>query len=59
MTKAKVLEVIEEMPEEFALDELFEYLLFIQKVEKGLIQSKNNEVVSHEVAKERFSKWLK
>ena len=59
MTKAKVLEAIEEMPEEFALDELFEHLLFIQKVEKGLSQSKQDEVLSNEAAKQRLSNRTK
>lgn len=39
------------MPEQFKIDELIERLLFIQKVERGLEQSKRNQVISMETLK--------
>ena len=54
VTKAKVLETVGSMPEQFKIDELIERLLFIQKVEKGLEQSKRNQVISMEELKKRF-----
>lgn len=41
------------MPEQFNIDELIERLLFIQKVEKGLEQSKSNQVISIEELKKQ------
>ncbi len=58
MTKAKVLEAITSMPDEFPLEAFFEHLLFIQKVERGLLQSKEGLVITHEEAKQKFKKWL-
>jgi hypothetical protein len=58
VTKAKVLETVGTMPEEFNIDELIERLLFIQKVEKGLEQSKKNEIISMEELKKRFRNIL-
>jgi len=59
MTKEKVIDSIKELPEQFELDVLLEKLLFIEKVEKGLEQAKNGEVVSHEEVKKMVDKWRK
>jgi len=48
LSKAKVLESIKEMPEQFNLDELFERMIFLQKIEIGLAQATEGKVVSHE-----------
>ena len=47
------------MPEKFSLDQLFDELLFINKIEIGLSQSANGQVNSKEEAKQKLSKWLK
>jgi hypothetical protein len=54
VTKAKVLETVGAMPEQFNIDELIERLLFIQKVEKGLEQSKRGQVISMKELKKQF-----
>lgn len=59
MTKTKLLETIDLLPDEFKLDELFERLIFMHKVELGLTQSDEGKVVSTEEAKKRLEKWLK
>jgi len=50
---------IENLPNEFSIDDLIEKLIFIEKVEEGRKQSREGKVVSHEEAKEIISKWLK
>ena len=47
------------MPEQFSIDQLFDKLLFINKVEIGLAQSENGQVNTKEQAKQKLSKWLK
>ena len=59
MTKEKVIDSIKELPEQFDLDVLLEKLLFIEKVEKGLEQARNGEVVSHDEVKKMVDKWRK
>lgn len=39
-------------------EHLMEQLIFVEKVKKGLAQSKNNETISMEEAKKRLYKWL-
>lgn len=38
MTKDKVIETVNDLPQEFDLDEFIERLIFVEKVEKGLQQ---------------------
>ena len=57
MKRDKVIETIKEFPPEFNLEDLIERLIFIEKVEKGLDQIKNEKTVPHEQVKEIVKKW--
>jgi len=59
LTRTQVFKTIEKMPEQFSLDQLFDKLNFISKVEIGLSQSANGQINSKEQAKQKLSKWLK
>ena len=57
LTRTQVFDTLEKMPEQFSIDQLFDKLLFINKVEIGLAQSENGQVNSKEQAKQKLSKW--
>ena len=57
MKKDQVLATIASMPDEFKLDDLFEQLLFIEKVEQGLQQGKEGKTKPHADVKMVVSKW--
>ena len=59
MKKTTVINTLNEFPKEFALDELLEKLIIIDKIETGLKDSKEGKTVSHSDAKKAISKWLK
>ena len=59
LTKSSVLKTIKKLPDNFNLDELIDKLIFIDKVEKGLDQSLQNQVVAETQAKKKLAKWLK
>ena len=59
MTREKAIETIKEFPQEFELDELFEKLLFVDKMEKGLEQIKQGKTVSNEEVKSNIQRWKK
>lgn len=59
MTREKAMEAIKEFPQEFELAELFERLMFIDSVEKGLDQIKEGDTVSHEHVKDMIQQWKK
>jgi len=58
ITKTKLKEQIESFPEEFSIDELIDRLLFIEKVERGIEQSKKGEVISEEELDKEIKKWF-
>lgn len=59
LTKEKVLQSIQDLPNEFSLDEIVEKLILLEKIEIGLQQVKEGKVVNHSTAKEKLKKWLK
>jgi hypothetical protein len=54
LTKTQVFNTIEKMPEEFSIDQLIDQLLFINKVETGLVQSEKGQVNTKEQAKQKL-----
>ena len=59
LTKEKLLKYIEELPDQFSIDELMDKILLLHKIETGLEQSKSDQVIPHEQVKDRYKKWLK
>ena len=59
MEKKVVLESINEMPETFELDELFERLIILEKIERGHRDINEGKTYRHVEAKEQLGKWLK
>jgi len=58
ISKKSVIQGLEQLPDRFSVDELFERLLIIEKIEAGLQQSKDQETMSTEEAKKKLGKWL-
>ena len=61
LTKEKVLQMIKAMPEESFedIDVLLERLVILEKVERGLKDVENGNVVSNEEAKKQIDSWFK
>lgn len=60
MKKEVILKSINEMPNEFELEDLFEKLMFIEKVQTGLNDMKENKVLTHDSVIDKLKeKWLK
>ena len=57
MKREKVIDTVNELPQEFELEELLEKLVFVEKVESGLKQLESGQVISHERVKEIVKKW--
>jgi len=58
ISKKSVIQGLDQLPDQFSVDELLERLLVIEKIETGLQQSKNKETVSTEEARQKLDKWL-
>ncbi len=59
LTKDKVKEQIEQFPNEFSLDLLVEKLILLQKIETGIEQSVNNDVITAEELDKEIEEWFK
>ena len=59
ITKTKLKEQIENLPEEFTIDELVEKLILIEKIERGNQQSKKGEEITEDELEKEMSKWFK
>lgn len=55
--KEKLKQHIEKFPDEMSIDELIDRLLFIEKLEKRIEQSKKEETISEEELKDEIEKW--
>ena len=58
MTKHTVLEAIQQLPNDFQLEDLFEKLLLINRIEEGIRQSDNGETLSEDEARAYLGRWL-
>jgi len=57
MKKELVIDAIREFPPDFELESLFEKLIFMEKIEKGLLQLEQEKTVPHNKVKEIVTKW--
>lgn len=59
LTKAKLREQIDSLPEEFSIDELIERLILVEKIERSNKQSESNEILSETDLDDEMEKWFK
>jgi len=59
ITKEKIIETVKNLPDNFSLDDFFDSMILLEKIEKGNQQSINGEVFTTQEAKEKLNKWLK
>lgn len=58
MTKEKIHQAVDDLPNEFSVEDLLEKIIFLHKIEVGYQQSENGEVLSSEDARKKLAKWL-
>lgn len=58
LSKEKILQTVKDLPDGFSIDDLFEKIVLMQKIEIGLEQSKAGLTVTTEEAKKKLSQWL-
>jgi hypothetical protein len=57
MTKSTVIYTLQNMPEEFGIDELMEKLVILQKIEQGRKDVQEGRIFTTSQAKQRLVKW--
>ena len=53
--KKRILEVVEQLPDDATIEDAIERLYFLAKIEKGIRQADAGLTVSHDEAKKRLS----
>ncbi|SOE21664.1 hypothetical protein SAMN06298216_2121 [Spirosomataceae bacterium TFI 002] len=59
ITKERLHEHIDKLPDEMTIEEAIEKLLFISKLEERIQEADRNETVTYKEAEKQLSKWLK
>ena len=57
-TKDKIINGIKNLPDSVTIDEILDQIMLVEKIEKGIEQSNNNQVVSDDELDKRLGKWL-
>ncbi|MFA4852226.1 MAG: hypothetical protein WC599_06880 [Bacteroidales bacterium] len=58
LTKEQVINSLKNLPEKFSVDEIINQIILLAKIDQGLEQSNNNQIISEEDLNKRLSKWL-
>jgi hypothetical protein len=59
LTKDKVKELVDHMPDTFSVDDLVERVILLQKIELGEKQIENGEGIDWEDIQKEMDSWLK
>lgn len=57
MKREDVIEAMKGLPQDFELEKLLDKLVFIEKVEKGLLQLEQGITIPHDKVKEMTKQW--
>jgi hypothetical protein len=57
-TKDKIINGIKDLPDTVSIDDILDQIMLVEKIEKGIDQSNNNQVVSDDELDKRLGKWL-
>jgi hypothetical protein len=58
ITKESLKKHIEKFPDEMSIDDLIDRLVFVEKLENRISQSKNGEAISDKDLKLEMEKWF-
>jgi predicted transcriptional regulator len=59
ITKEKLIQVINKMPEKFSIEDVIEELVLLSKIEQGLNDVESGRVYTDSIVAEKMEKWLK
>ncbi|OFX23898.1 MAG: hypothetical protein A2033_15795 [Bacteroidetes bacterium GWA2_31_9] len=59
LTKEKLINTINTLPENFTIEEVIEELIVVDKIEQGLKDIEQGNVYTTDKVKQKLGKWLK
>ena len=57
-TKEHILKAIEDLPDDASVEDALDRLYLLYKIDKGIKQADNGELITQTEARERMVKWL-
>ncbi|TZF82105.1 hypothetical protein FW774_15545 [Pedobacter sp. BS3] len=58
MKKSQVLETIQDLPDEFSIEDLIERFIVLQKIDVGIQQADDNKIYTEEKAKKKLEIFI-
>ena len=58
LAKERVMAAVQELSDSFSVEELFDKVILLEKIERGMQQSRAGQVKGTAQAKEQLRKWL-
>ena len=58
-SKERVLQAVQDLPDDASIEDAMERLLFLAKIERGLDQADAGQTIPHARVKDRMVQWLK
>ncbi len=59
LTKTRLIQSLDKLPEHFSIDDLVDHAVLIEKVQRGLNDIASDRVNSKNNARKKLAKWLK
>jgi len=59
ITKTRLINSLEKLPENLSIDDLVNHVVLIEKVQKGLDDVANGKLNTRSEAQKKLSRWLK
>lgn len=59
ITKEKLIQVINQLPDKFSIDDVIDEFVLLSKIEHGLADVESGRVYSNEQVEEKMEKWLR
>ena len=59
LTKDKLKKTIDALPDDFTIEDVIEELIVIDKIEQGMRDVEEGNVLTNEQVREKLGKWLK
>ena len=56
--KENIINMIKDLPDDVSMEDIIKAIYVRQKIEKGLKDSEEEKIYTHEAAKELLKKWL-
>ncbi len=57
--REKVIQVVQDLPDDASVEDAMERLLLLAKIERGIQQADSGQTLAHAQVRERMAKWLK